>query len=470
MIIFNEPVVFVDIETTGMSYTNSRILEVAAVRVENDQVVDEFQTLINPGTPVPYYITSLTGITSADVEQQPYFEDVAQKLRDVMSGAVFAAHNVRFDLSFTKRQLEACNGIAFNPKLFCTVRLSHALYPNVKGHSLAKLIERHNLAVSARHRAYDDARVLWDFCKVAHAEHGSEAFAAAVSKQIRSRTLPPHLDSAQVETLQNEPGVYIFEDAAGQPVYVGKSIKVKQRIMSHFASSTKCTKEMKISQATHGLRVIKTAGEMEALLLESQLVKELLPLYNQQLRRVRQHVILQRNVDQQGYTHIALVTVNLAELDDLSNVYGVYSSRMKAKDALLRHRETFGLCPRYLSLEKGKGACFQYQLGRCRGACVGREAPEEYNERVELALERSKIDNWPYSSAVVIKEKTAAAQPKTGLLVDQWCVIGKVHYGDKGTTRIEQMKKLFDIDTYKILRSFIMKKPEKLEIEPFLAL
>ncbi len=464
MSIFERPITFVDIESTGGSYRTSKILEVAAFRVENDTVVDTFHTLIDPEVAVPYFITNITGINSGDVVGKPTFEAIAPQLAAILDGAIFAAHNVRFDLSFVKNQLEQ-TGMRFNPRLFCTVRLSRALYAGEKSHSLENIIKRHNLPVNARHRAYEDARVLWEFCQLAYREHGPAAFAEAVKKQMKSQTVPPNLDAAQVAALDNSPGVYVFEDAAGQPIYVGKSIKLKERVLSHFSGSTKITKEMKISQQAHGLRVVKTAGEMEALLLESQMVKELLPLYNQQLRRSRQQVILQKQYNDEGYIMITQATVNLADLEDFSNVYGVYPNRMKSKEALLRHQKTYGLCPKLLGLEKGKGACFWYHLGRCAGACVGKESPEQHNARVEDAMARSKLESWPYATPMVISEN-GDTPAKAGIVVDQWCVIGRVSFKKSGL-KVETVKKLFDHDTYKILRSFVLHKPERITIVPY---
>lgn len=461
MSIFKEPIVFVDIETTGGSYRTSQIIEFAAFRVEEDQIVDEFHSLINPGTNIPRFITNITGIRDVDVANQPYFTDIAGNMQAILKGAVFAAHNVRFDLSFVKRQLELCSDTRFNPRLFCTVRLSRALYSGMQGHSLEKIIKRHELKVDARHRAYDDARVLWDFCKLAHAEHGEEIFTAAVKKQMKSRTMPPNLDEAHVERLDDSPGVYIFQDEEGQPIYIGKSIGVKSRVKSHFSESTKITKEMKLSQGVHGLKVITTASELEALLLESQLVKELLPLYNKQLRRTKQQIILEKTADENGYARVAIVSANLSDFDDISRAYGVYATQRKAKEALLRHQHIFSICPKMLGLEKGKGACFQYHLGRCQGACIGKESADTHNKRLGVALAHSKLDSWPYESAVIIKDSA-----KSGIVVDRWCVVGKAVFAPSGL-KVEKVKKLFDLDTYKILRSFVFSKKSKVKIMPY---
>jgi DNA polymerase III subunit epsilon len=187
---FREPVVFVDIETSGSSYKSGRIIEIAAIRVENNEVTDVFKTLVNPGVRIPHWITELTGLADKDVTDAPSFEDIAYQLRQILDGAIFIAHNVHFDYSFVKNQLEGC-GHSYDPNLLCTVRLSRALYPQHKGHSLQKIIERHGIEVSERHRAFDDAKALFDFLRLAYAEHGSSIFEAAISKQLRHERFRP---------------------------------------------------------------------------------------------------------------------------------------------------------------------------------------------------------------------------------------------------------------------------------------
>lgn len=183
---FNYPVVFVDIETTGGSYRANRVLEVAAVRYENGQVTRQYNTLVNPDTYIPSMITSLTGIAQSDITDSPTFDQIAEDLFDILDGAVFVAHNVRFDYSFLHAEFAAL-GTDFSPKLLCTVRLSRALYPQNKGHSLAVLIERHSIDVVDRHRALADAQAILDFSQLAYAEHGAELFDLAVARQLKTQ-------------------------------------------------------------------------------------------------------------------------------------------------------------------------------------------------------------------------------------------------------------------------------------------
>jgi DNA polymerase III subunit epsilon len=457
---FQFPTVLVDIETTGGSFRSSRIIEVAAIRYEGGEVTDQFQTLINPEVAIPYFITNMTGISNSDVASAPIFSEIAEQLEEIMQGAVFVAHNVRFDYSFLRHEFAAV-GIDFKPKLLCTVRLSRALYAERKGHSLKVIIERHGIEVQDRHRALADATAMLRFVQIAHREHGEEVFAEAVSRQFKTQSLPVHLEKEKIEDISNKPGVYVFEDEAGNPVYVGKSVTLKKRIQSHFSSDVRASKEMKIAQNTHNVRVIETDNELEALLLESQMVKQLLPVYNQQLRRASAHAVILKGHDENGYFTLSHKTADLSMMDNLSSVYGVFQSRMKAKNKLEEIAKTYQLCPKLLGLEKTDRACFWYQLGKCKGACIGKEPAGLYNLRCEFALERSKIESWPYQTPIAIR----FGQALKSLVVDQWMVRGYL-YEDTDEPTFESITTQFDIDTYRILRKFVGSSSSKVHIRP----
>ncbi|HEX6416593.1 MAG TPA: exonuclease domain-containing protein [Candidatus Saccharimonadales bacterium] len=442
---FDYPVVFVDIETTGGSYRNSRVLEVAAIRVEGDEIVQEFNTLIDPETYIPASITRLTGIKAADVVGAPTFSDIADELMDILEGAVFVAHNVRFDYSFLKHEFSLV-GLDFTPKLLCTVRLSRALYSLEKGHSLAKLIERHNIPVLDRHRALEDARAIYYFTQLAFGEHGREAFQEAIARQLKTQYMPPHLDMEELANIGNTPGVYIFKDEFHQPIYIGKSITLKKRILSHFQDTS--AKEVKISQNVHHVEVIPTGSELAALMLESKLVKEQLPLFNRMLRRVTSYAILQKDTNEEGYAVIKVRSGRPDEDVDLQNVYGLYESRTKAKKRLEEMTKTFELCPKLMGIENTKSACFSYSLGKCKGACIGKEPRESYNRRFEIALEHTRIEQWPFDSPIAVPMNEAG----DAVVINNWIVQGYLN-GEGDMTLADEPR--FDMDEYKIVRRFI---------------
>ncbi len=153
--------VFVDLETTGGNTARHRITEVGLVRMENGEFTEEWSSLVNPECPIPRYIEDFTGITDAMVESAPRFADIAAQLRDKLRGAVFVAHNARFDYSFLRSEFRRLD-VNFSAKVLCTVKLSRRLFPEHIRHNLDAVMERHGLACSARHRALGDARVLYD--------------------------------------------------------------------------------------------------------------------------------------------------------------------------------------------------------------------------------------------------------------------------------------------------------------------
>ncbi|MDB5164873.1 MAG: polC [Candidatus Saccharibacteria bacterium] len=456
---FQAPLVFVDIETNGLSHIRGRVIEVAAIRVEGGVITKSFRSLVDPSTELPQYISQLTGINSGDLRGAPTFDQIADELHEMLEGAIFVAHNVRFDYSFLKQEFSRCDK-KFTPKQLCTVKLSRALYPKEKGHKLADLIRRHNFTFAARHRAYDDAAVLWQFIQYICKHFPPEQIEAAITKQIRSPAIPKNIKPEVIKKLPETPGVYIFEDDYGQPLYIGKSINIKKRVMSHFGRDHAESKEFKIAQAIKHVRTQETPGELSALLLESRLIKEMQPVYNRRLRRTQQLLLAKQATSEQGYETVYLQEANQIETDELGDILAVYARRSSAKQALEDITKTYDLCPKLMGLEKSSGACFLYQLKKCRGACIGQETAEIYNQRLQIAFEHQRIHAWPYSGAVLVNET-----PNHAIIVDQWCIIGEITQEDYCEPVLQPTTKNFDLDTYKILQLFLTTKLNKLKIQ-----
>ena len=173
----HRPLVFLDIETTGGSARSSRITEIGALRVENNQIVSTFKQLVNPEERVPSFITNLTGISDDMLWDAPLFKGIADDLEVFLDGALFIAHNVSFDYSFIKMEFERV-GQSFHMDRACSARLSRSLYPEHRSHALDRLIERMGLDVTNRHRAYDDAEVIWKFYNQELAKRELEVYSA----------------------------------------------------------------------------------------------------------------------------------------------------------------------------------------------------------------------------------------------------------------------------------------------------
>jgi DNA polymerase-3 subunit epsilon len=159
---FKEAIVCVDTETTGLLPHRDRVIEIGLVRVEHGREVDRFHTLLDPEVPLPSVITDITGLTDRDLKGAPKFADVSSTLADLLDGALFVAHNADFDLRFIQHEF-AREGVEFAPERLCTVKLSRTLFPHERRHNLAALIERYGFNAEKRHRAFDDALVVWNF-------------------------------------------------------------------------------------------------------------------------------------------------------------------------------------------------------------------------------------------------------------------------------------------------------------------
>jgi len=463
--VLQQPLAFIDIETTGGSHFTSRVLEIGVVRVERSQVVATYQTLLHPDEEVPAFITNLTGITNADVATAPRFGQIATELAEILEGAVFVAHNVRFDYGFIKMEFDRL-GVPFRPPLLCTVRLSRRLFPQFRSHKLSDLIARHGLAASQRHRAYDDAHCLWQFYQLCLAEFDLDMVEEALKAQLRAPSIPSQLDPAQVAALPEGPGVYVFEGADRAPLYVGKSVTVRRRVMNHFASDYESGTELKLGMQVKRLRGIATHGELSALLLESELVKELQPLYNRMLRQRERVTIVTGGTTADGYATLRCRDTREIAPKEALGLLAVYTTLTRAKRSLHAVAMRYRLCPKLMGLEHTSGACFLSQLGKCDGACEGREPAADYNARFAAAFERARVAAWPYRGAVLIREQHPDLAGSVGYVVDNWCLLAILREFEDGATETTSRANRFDLDEYKIIRSYLEQPRHRRFVRP----
>ena len=280
--------VFLDLETTGATPLKDRITEIALIRFEDGIEVSRWQTLVNPEVAIPDFIQQLTGITNAMVANAPTFKQVAGDLLDYLEDTILCAHNVRFDHGFLKSEFKRI-GITLRQNVLCTVKLSRKLYPQHRSHALDAIISRHQLTCQARHRAMGDVEMMVGFLKSATDELGISKIRETAEQLLKgSKSLPSGIDAVQIDDIPETSGVYLFfGESRSLPLYIGKSINIRERVLSHFSSDHASTKEMRISQEITHIEWIETAGEFSALMLESKLIKERQPIYNRQLRRER---------------------------------------------------------------------------------------------------------------------------------------------------------------------------------------
>ena len=461
---FPTPCVIVDIETTGGNVTYDRITEIGIIEV-TDEGVTEWSTLINPRTHIPEGIQRLTGITNEMVASAPYFEQVAKAILLRLRGKLFIAHNVRFDYGFIRNEFSRL-AYTFSSKLMCTVRLSRFLYADRDGHSLEKIIERHQIYVTHRHRALDDARAAYKFMLIAEEEKGEDQVKAAIQHQYRKESMPANLDSSLIDGLPNSPGVYYFWGENKELLYIGKSVDIRKRVLSHFTADHKSSREMKICQQTRNITYDKTAGELTALILESKKVKELQPIYNRRLRRVSTFYTIRLAEGADGILTPVITPVEELPLTNEKR-YGLFPSNKKAKDTIQSICNEHSLCYQVCGLEKSNGrACSAHQLKRCKGYCVGKQMALQHNVKLIEALGVLALKTWPYNGSITITERNSSGQ-ETHLIVNNWMLLGTAEAHEEIAGLVKQSARpQIDKDIYRYLVTTIFSRKSSALIKP----
>ena len=271
-----------------------------------------------------------------------------------------------------------------------------------------------------------------------------------------------HVSPEILASLPDSPGVYLFHGPQEELLYVGKSKAVRTRVRSHFSA----VEERWLCRKVHRVEVRRTAGELGALLLESQLIKEMQPFYNRAQRMRRRIIVARRVMNKQGYIVVNLDAVDYLEVRESEPILGVFKHRTQAKEFLDMIAKSHRLCPKLLKLEVTRGYCFSYHLHQCDGACMGDEDAEKYNARLEEAFDARRIKAWPYESAVAIEERGSDGGHREVFLLDNWCLIGGVRSSDGTFEKMEHTPRRFDYDSYKILYSYMADPQNQKAITP----
>jgi len=461
--LLDAPLAVIDLETTGTSATRDRIIEIGLVLLDNGRETGRFSTLVNPEVRLSEFIENYTGISTAMLRDAPRFATIARKLLEQLQGRILVAHNARFDYGFLRAEY-ARLGYNFSARTLCTVLLSRRLFPNERRHNLDSIIARHNLSCPSRHRALDDAAVLVDFLDVLRREIPAAKLDEAVGRQLGATGLPEDVALPGKAEPPQTPGVYRFYDSDDRLLYVGKSVNLRQRILSHFTGAHRHHKGLRMVRQIRRIDWTETAGELGALLLEARQIKDRQPLFNRQLRRHRGLFSLQ--LAPEPGSKPVIVSLDRPTDHRLRHCHGLFRSRKKAQETLRQLMRDQGLCGVLLGLEKTDGACFGYQLRQCRGACVGAEPVEEHHRRLQAALEQTRLTAWPWDGPVVIHER----HPQSGLsarhLIDLWCHL-ETTTGDTPPASPVPESYRFDLDIYRILQTYLADNRQRLDIRPW---
>jgi len=267
--------------------------------------------------------------------------------------------------------------------------------------------------------------------------------------------VPAGLPDNAFDDIPEAPGVYLFYGDNNVALYIGKSVNLRARVMSHFSGDYRVVKDMRIAQQVKRIDWIKTAGELGALIQESHLIKRLAPVYNQRLRRATDLCSWHWQAQQEDR---APQLVSACDLDpaQFGDLYGLFRTRRNAIEALRELATAHELCPILLGLEKKNGPCFAYQLKRCRGACVGAESRARHALRLAQAFTSMRMQPWPFRGRIGVRETGSGSEAAELHVLDRWCYLGTVR-SEQELHEMEaaRTQPAFDLDTYKILTRFL---------------
>jgi DNA polymerase III epsilon subunit family exonuclease len=353
----------VDIETTGGRGKNHKVTEIAMVKFDGDEVIDQFSSLVNPERKIPYNITALTGINNEMVSCAPKFFEIAKTVIEFLGEDIFVAHNVFFDFNILKSEFSEL-GFSFKADKLCTVKMARKFIPGHKSYSLGRVCQDLGIEITNRHRALGDALATTELLKLILKATTRDILIANLSASAKL-LLPDHLERDEVESLPQGCGLYYFLDEQGHIIYVGKSINIQTRVKSHFRPDLKREKDILLKKSIHSIETYEVGNEWVSLIVEACEIKKHRPQFNRALNRVNFRFALELVAGNESVK---------SELKVVSATNGInqaywYRSRKVAGKALLKFYDlAFGCNPDKLAwkaFKKGLGnSDFNSRLGK----------------------------------------------------------------------------------------------------------
>ncbi len=382
----NTEYAIVDIETTGGNASGSRITEIAIIIHDGTEIIDRFETLVNPEMDIPLPIFALTGIHNEMVAHAPIFGDIAERVYALLENRVFVAHNVNFDYSFVKQQLDA-EGYKFSAPKLCTVRMSRKIKPGFYSYSLGNLCRSLDILIENRHRAGGDAEATAVLFSRLLEWDNQGIIPEMLKRNSKEQQLPPNLPKSDFENLPSCPGIYYFINKAGKVIYVGKAVNIKKRVSSHFTGHNPNPQRQNFLKDIYNISYEICATELMAFLLESVEIKRLWPVHNRALKRFEPRFGLFLYKDITGYKRLAV-----GKLGKNQPCIQIFNQLHDGIDVLLKLTNQHGLDIRLCYF----GQQPDFGMPSADSALPLPEV-EAYNEKVELALEDLKANQPSYA-------------------------------------------------------------------------
>lgn len=367
--------------------------------------MDQFISLVNPEREIQPFVANLTGINSKMLQSAPKFYEVAKRIVEMTEDCIIVAHNSQFDYRILKTEFNRL-GFPFKRKTLCTVELSKVLIPGQDSYSLGKLSRSLGIPMSDRHRANGDALATVKLFKMLLSKDLEKVIVKDAIQIEAKKEIAINLKNI-IKELPHVTGVYYIHNADGNIIYIGKSNNIKNRISQHFTNNSSKSKKIQRDAAT--VTYEHTGSELVALLKESEEIKRNKPIFNRALRRNIFTHALYSFIDHEGYINLII-----DKADGRKKPITTFTNRQSAKSFLFNAVEEFQLCQKLTGLYPTKASCFNYDIKQCLGACIQKEAPEDYNKRVqELIAKNSYTDQ-----NMVIIDRARDVDERSAVLIE----------------------------------------------------
>ncbi len=371
--------VVVDLETTGGSPSTSQITEIGAVKVRGGVVLGEFQTLVRPTIAIPAFITVLTGISNRTVAGAPRIETALPSFLDFARGSVLVAHNAGFDISFLKAAAAATGHPWPGFSVVDTVHLARQVVTRdeTPNHKLSSLAALFGAQTTPDHRALHDAQATVDVLHALIERVGTLGVHTLEELVSYSGRVPATTRRKRflADAMPSAPGVYVFKDHNGSPLYVGTSVDIRRRTRAYFTASETRRRMTDMVRLAESITPIICQTRLEAQVRELRLIASHKPPYNARSRHPERVVWVK--LTSEAFPRLSIVSSVRA---DGADYVGPFGSRSVAAEAVAAVHEVVPIrqCTSRLSRKGTGSACILAEMGRCGAPCTGQQSIDDY--------------------------------------------------------------------------------------------
>lgn len=442
--------VIVDLETSGGTPSDSAITEIGAVKVQGGEVIGEFQTLVNPQLPIPGYISLLTGITDEMVRDLPGIEVVLPMFLDWAKDSVLVAHNAQFDIGFLKAAARSLDIDWPDFQVIDTVIIARRILTRdeVPNRKLSTLADYFHSPTQPVHRALADARATNHVLHALIERLGSMGITTLESLTSLTQIVKPHHRKKRhlAENIPQLPGVYVFKDEQGKPLYIGKSRNLKKRVLTYFSGTETREQMSRMLDRTASIDFFTCHTDLEASVRELRLIRDLKPTFNAR-GKFRRGTLWLKLTDE-AFPRLS-ITRKQPLISDTA--FGPVNSKEQATLIIDAITSVLGIrtCTQKISTRHTSPSCALWEMGRCTAPCLHEISQTDYKLLIE------QLSSCFAGAATIENQLTSRIQS----LVSQERFEEAAMNRDRLKAWLEVTSRFHRYQSLKSIQSFIAAKP-----------